>query len=547
MDLIGQTIDNKYKIISLLGEGGMGTVYEVRHALIGRRLAMKFLHRQYASSPEVVTRFHREAQAAAQIGHDNICEVTDMGTGPDGSPYIVMEYLDGKDLKNVIQDEGKLPPERAAHILAQVLSALEAAHQAGIIHRDMKPENIYITQKSDRPDYVKLLDFGISKFRTLEGEGKGLTQTGTVLGTPYYMSPEQARGDHNIGQATDIYAVGVIMYQMLTGELPFDAPNYNALLIKILTEEPPDPKKLNPAIPDDLVRVIQKAMDREAHQRFQTCKHFKTVLDPYRTITGSSGGITQTQAMRAIAKQSLEATKGKPFTHTSTPLDWEDRKRKEQARHFGGPLIGIGVVVAILIAGGGVYFYTQQNQAPSKTAPLPVAAAVSLAPTETKPAPPTPAPAVPEPAPANAAAQPAAPASITMSIKAVPAEAEIRLDGTLLGSNPYKGSFNHDYNLHQMIVSAEGYESQEQSLVFNRDQTVEVTLSKKASLSGHRSRKDREKAKEMAGSSPTATETAPKIDETESGKHVSIIKVNPSADKKDKKKDNRAIDNVDPW
>ena len=367
-DLSGTVLEGKYELIRILGEGGMGAVYEARHRLIGRRLAVKFLHSHYVTSEEVLTRFQREAQAAAQIGHENIIDVTDMGQTPEGAPFLVMEYLDGVDLRDLLAEAGILPLEQAAHIMTQALSALQSAHDAGIIHRDLKPENIYLIEKSDRKEYVKLLDFGISKFKTMEGEGaKALTQTGTVLGTPYYMSPEQARGDQNIGPKSDVYAMGVILFQMLTGKLPFDAPNYNALLIKILTEDPPDPLSLNPELPVDIVDTIKIAMARETVDRFQDCSEFRQRLAPY--VPGSTGSY-QTK-MTAASRSAIRAA----LSSNTTPLDMT-RSGGVASPKRRLPLV-LGLTVAAAAAAAAVFFFVVkpgQDAPPSTPAVVPAAA-----------------------------------------------------------------------------------------------------------------------------------------------------------------------------
>jgi serine/threonine-protein kinase len=315
-DLLGKVLDKKYKLVRLIGEGGMGTVYEAKHLQIKRRLAVKLLHPYHAASEKLTTRFQREAQAAASIGHENIVEMTDMGETPDGVPYLVMEYLDGQSVKDLLDKEGPLPANRAAYIMVQTLSALQAAHKAGIIHRDLKPENIYLIEKAGEADFVKLVDFGISKFRTLEAESvSGLTQAGSVLGTPHYMSPEQAVGAKEVSTQSDIYSMGVVLYQILTASLPFEAPNYNALIIKILIATPYDVASLNPDIPASMVEIVNIAMARRPEKRFKDCNAFRKRLlslasstEPSSISSGSPAPPSGSQGKQTTTSHEVKVT-----------------------------------------------------------------------------------------------------------------------------------------------------------------------------------------------------------------------------------------------
>ncbi|WP_437291750.1 serine/threonine-protein kinase [Sorangium sp. So ce406] len=277
--MIGEIIDGKYRIVRLLGQGGMGAVFEGENVRIRRRVAIKLLHANISSQAESVARFEREAQAAARIGSDHICEVLDLGVLPDGTRYMVMEYLEGETLGAKIQRMGRLGPEATVPIMAQVLEALGAAHAAGIIHRDLKPDNIFIIPtKAGLSNFVKVLDFGVSKFSQLAGAEMSMTRTGAVVGTPYYMSPEQARGSNPVDQRTDIYAMGVVLYQATTGQVPFDAETFNELLFKIVLEKAPLPQQLVPDLDVEFSGIIQKAMAREPGARFQSCAEFKSAL-----------------------------------------------------------------------------------------------------------------------------------------------------------------------------------------------------------------------------------------------------------------------------
>ena len=276
--LVGSVMEGKYKIVRVLGEGGMGVVYEATHTLIGRRLAVKVLHPEVSSMTELVERFYNEARTAAAIGHEHIIEITDMGMHK-GAPFIVMEFLEGQALTDYMRDRILTIPDAVA-ISMQILDALNAVHAKGVIHRDLKPDNAHILNKSGR-QFVKLLDFGISKLKTPEVQDMHLTRTGTVLGTPYYMAPEQAAGKKEQDHRIDIYAAGVILYEMLTLTLPYQGDNYNALLAAILTEEPPLPSTYNPEIPVELENVIMKAIAKQPAQRYSNAVQFLEALQPF--------------------------------------------------------------------------------------------------------------------------------------------------------------------------------------------------------------------------------------------------------------------------
>ncbi len=285
---IGVLLNDRYKIIKKLGAGGMGAVYLAEHVMIERRVAIKILSQDFASKPDLVQRFIQEARAAARIGHENIVEVHDFGETASGSVFFTMEFLEGHDLAHVIQESGSLPIPRIRHILGQLCRALAAAHAKGIVHRDLKPENIYLVEKEGKSDFVKILDFGIAKMTTMEagnakpgggaGSGNRLTQSGMIFGTAEYMSPEQARGetpDHRV----DIYALGCILYEMLTGKVPFHAETYMGTLTKHMFEAAEPPSRRNRTIPADIEAICLRAMEKDRTRRFQSMTEFAQAID----------------------------------------------------------------------------------------------------------------------------------------------------------------------------------------------------------------------------------------------------------------------------
>jgi eukaryotic-like serine/threonine-protein kinase len=281
--LIGKTVGGRYLIRGVLGKGGMGTVYDAEHLGLGRQVAIKVLSPSQAKKRVAVKRFQQEARAAGAIGHPNICEVYDLGLLDDASPYLVMEKLVGQTLADRIGKEGGLPIEDVIEVVVQVLSGLIAAHEKGIVHRDIKPENIFLARRPGSAPIIKLLDFGVSKmmpeFQTGE-ESLDLTRTGMVMGTPYYMAPEQARGERNLDGRVDVYACGVVMYEALVGRRPFLAPNYNALLLSIINTTPKPIRESRPSVPAELEAMVMRAMTKNRDERYPSALAFLRELSP---------------------------------------------------------------------------------------------------------------------------------------------------------------------------------------------------------------------------------------------------------------------------
>jgi serine/threonine-protein kinase len=304
--LVATTIGGKYLVRSVLGEGGMGTVYEAEHIAIGRSVAVKVLHSHQAKKKDAIRRFHQEARAACATLHPNICEVYDLGALDDGRPYLVMEKLVGETLADRIACEGGLPFEDVVEILVQVLSGLIAAHEKGVVHRDIKPENVFLTRRVGCPPLCKLLDFGVSKvIGPVVGDRDDdldLTRTGMVMGTPYYMSPEQARGDRNLDERVDLYACGVLLYEVITGRRPFSAANYNALLIQVLSGTPTPARELRPALPSGFDPVLAKAMARDRERRYRKAAEFQRDLQALRDRSGLQPPARIGEALRALSQ-----------------------------------------------------------------------------------------------------------------------------------------------------------------------------------------------------------------------------------------------------
>ncbi|MBN1770836.1 MAG: serine/threonine protein kinase [Deltaproteobacteria bacterium] len=279
---VGTVLDGKYRLVRLVGKGGVGEVYEAIHELIGLRVAVKLIRFEYASNAELNQRFLQEARAAAAVGHPGIVQIHDVGRTSDGRTYLVMEYMEGEDLEKQLGRERQLGVEETADVLCDVLDALGAAHAKGIIHRDMKPENVFLVPGRHGERVTKLLDFGIARLNDETQTTSRLTRPGSVMGTPYYMCPEQARGDQNVDSGVDIYAVGVMLYEMLTGQLPFSGNTYNEVLAKVLSQPFPSLRAVRSDVPEELEEIVFKATARERPQRYATALEFAEALVPFR-------------------------------------------------------------------------------------------------------------------------------------------------------------------------------------------------------------------------------------------------------------------------
>ncbi len=281
----GDTIEGRYRVIRAIDQGGMGSVFLAEHVLIKRRVAVKFLRGELAEDADVLDRFMNEARAAGTLGHPNIVESTDMGFTRDGLPYIVFEYLEGTLLTDEIYRVAGFPIRRTLRIARQIGSALGAAHATGIVHRDLKADNVFLIDRDDAPDHVKVLDFGVSRF--LDGDGDQARNRDLIVGTPQFMAPEQISSPDRVDQRADIYALGVIIYEMLTARRPFANPDPDALFEQILTEAPPGMDL--PALPrgfEDM--LLTKFLAKRPEDRFQTMKEVETALEGYADMVRPS-------------------------------------------------------------------------------------------------------------------------------------------------------------------------------------------------------------------------------------------------------------------
>jgi len=289
----GMVLRGKYAILEKIGAGGMGVVYRVRHLHLEEDVAIKVVSSQLAENPEFVDRFRTEAGITRKLRHPNAVRIDDFDTTENGQPFIVMEYVRGESLRSLLHNQQSLPPNRAADIAHQAALALGAAHELGIVHRDIKPENILLLPQTDGSDLVKVLDFGIAKVKEGTfgmGPGHEPTQTGLVLGTPKYLPPEQVKGAATVDGRADLYALGVVLYEMLTGRVPFSADAPFAVLLQHLQSPPTPPHFFSPAISSAMSRLVLKALEKDPGQRFQTGLEMADALTSPELLAPATSG-----------------------------------------------------------------------------------------------------------------------------------------------------------------------------------------------------------------------------------------------------------------
>ena len=354
--LIGKTIADRYEVKSLLGEGGMGAVFLAEHVMMQKPVALKILHGELSSNQEIVARFQREARAAAAINHPNICAATDFGRLEDGAFFLVMEFLDGRTLDAVLRARQRLQPARAIHILDQILSVLELAHSKGIVHRDLKPENVMLVDWDGQDDVVKVMDFGIASMRLGdEDEDTRLTRAGVAYGTPTYMSPEQVAGQQDIDGRADLYTLGAMFFEMLTGQPPFDGKSITALMSQHLTKVPPTLSEM-PAVPafaPELEAIVKKMLEKEREDRFQDAASLRHALEqlPEQLTTNAPNN---NHALATAPTSAMESTLKIPEKRTPpTPtLIIEAKERFDSMpQHFQFAALGIPILFGLIAVG----------------------------------------------------------------------------------------------------------------------------------------------------------------------------------------------------
>ncbi|HEY3354833.1 MAG TPA: protein kinase [Polyangia bacterium] len=412
---VGTLLDGRYKIRSLIGEGGMGRVYEAEHIEIGKRVAIKILHPVYSRTPEVVERFRREARAASRIGHPNIVDVTDSGTTADGSVYFVMEFLEGVELADIIDREGALAVPRALEVAVQICRALAAAHAAGIIHRDLKPENIFIVAREGTAEFVKVLDFGIAKSAELEEKRtERLTHPGMAMGTPEYMAPEQAAGKPSDFRV-DIYAAGAILYEMITGVPPYDGENFMEILSKKANEPPVPPRVVRPDVPEVVEQVVLKAMARDPAARFASMEVFEYELT--KALSGRGAAVAKILGIGAGATDTDDALAAAALSRPYVVPQAERQAPAAPAAARPARWRVYAIVGAVVLVGGAGAVWVLRDRL---AAPGPALAGARDAGAALAVAPPAPADAAAASAPAAHDAARAAPEPVEPKVERTP-------------------------------------------------------------------------------------------------------------------------------
>jgi len=411
----GQILGGKYRVDRVLGAGGMGMVVAATHLQLDERIAIKFLLPEALRNPEAVARFGREAKAAVKIRGEHVARVIDVGTFENGAPYMVMEHLDGRDLSALIHEQGALSPTDAVDAVLQACEALAEAHALGIVHRDLKPANLFMVRRPDGTPCVKVLDFGISKL-TAAGSDHSMTKTSAVMGSPLYMSPEQMTASRQVDARTDIWAIGVVLYELLTGRVPFSAETLPEICGLILTAVPPAVRDHAPGVPDGLQNVVRRCLEKDRERRFSNVSELAYALSPFGSRATSRsveriarilGASSVLDAMPLSAPAPAQGNFG-----PSTQSNW-GQTQPSRARAMPLLAAAFGVVVLLGAASAFLFFRSKAEVAPAlagSSQPVLAEAIPSAAPTP-------PAEAAPAPVPASAAVPAAASAAAPVAVK----------------------------------------------------------------------------------------------------------------------------------
>lgn len=526
--IIGQTVGN-YLVTQKLGEGGMGSVYLAEHPTIGKKVALKVLHAEFSTNPEVAERFFTEAKAVNAIGHPNIVDIVDYGvlqSGPGGRDrlvYFIMEYLHGPALANVIRTESPLAPERALTIALQVADALAASHKTQIVHRDLKPDNIILIRRGRENDFVKLLDFGIAKLTGSDGLSSHKTRTGLVLGTPAYMSPEQCEGRATVDHRTDVYALGVVLYEMLVGRVPFIGEGYGEILVQHLTQQPVPPSQYRMMSPH-VEQVVLKALEKRVEMRYPTMDEFiRAMSDPVGYVE-SHGGVTGflgkvlTPSMAPLPAMRLTpppmtpvpglmspapGTLNSGMTGGPTPTTLSSAAGQVAPARSKTPfIIAAGLVVAL--TGAGVFMVLNKKSSTAADQPetgsgsgqviadndsAGSAAGSAVVPTPPPPVTPDAAVAVAPPVDAAVVAETGsgsaagsgstvAVANVSLTINSVPPGGDIFLNGTPVPGKKTPTTLSLPPGNYKIAVRSKGFEDYKKTVTLKADMSVDAALKK---------------------------------------------------------------------
>ncbi len=479
MSLIGKRIGN-YEIKAKLGEGGMGAVYLGEHPMIGKKVAIKVLLEELVAKEDIVQRFFNEAKAVNDIGHPNIIDVVDFGKipGDHGGDvvYFIMEFLEGDSLSHRLRTTGLSQPE-TMHVIRQCCSGLAASHKKGIIHRDLKPENIYLIARGSDKNFVKILDFGIAKLTGGDGATSSKTRTGLVIGTPTYMSPEQCDGRGLIDSRADIYSLGVVMFELLTGRVPFPGDGFGEVLVAHLTKPPPRPSELNPDIRPEIEAIVMHAIEKDKNRRFQTMEEFEAaVADPAAHAAAYLGGSAENYGGGGVQTVMMGGPPPIVMPGNRTVVGMQSPTRPtttlsgssgEVGSGGGGSRVGLFALLFLLLAGaggGGAYFFlrSQRTHEPQVVS----------------------GPAGPSTGPTTAAAAPAAPVdeSVVITIASEPKGAKVvRGDtGETAGTTPIDLKLKKGAEAFDVRLTLQGYQPVKRTITAERSKEITVALAPEA-------------------------------------------------------------------
>jgi serine/threonine-protein kinase len=441
----GDVIGGKFVVEEVLGVGGMGVVVSARHAQLGQKVAIKLLRKDAAKSPEAANRFLREARAVVALQSAHVVRVMDVGVLESGTPYMVMEHLVGTDLQRVLEERRTLPVSDAVDFLLQGMEAIAEAHAAGIVHRDLKPANLFLASHPDGSPLVKVLDFGISKASGSGSSEQSLTATATIMGSPLYMSPEQLRSSKNVDARTDVWALGVILYELLAGKPPFEAENVTGLCAKIAADPPAPLREIDPSVPPELEAVVMRCLEKNVDRRFASVADLANALRPFASMEGkthieriariggvSSGNLSQAKPIVVAPSSGAVANTG---GQTDTAWQTSSKPARSKAVYV---VAGVGALIALALGVGAAIRLTRESSPPVavQAAPPPPASVpsvpVALAPVASSDvtpaasasaspsvvsAPAKPTPAAGRPAPRPAPAAPAQPQDLLLDRK----------------------------------------------------------------------------------------------------------------------------------
>lgn len=469
-EFTGRTLDNRYLLVRVLGRGGMGSVFLAKHVVIGKPLAVKILDAHRINEKREYGRLFREAQTAAAIGHPNIIDILDVGVAPEGHPYLVMEYLDGEDIASILRRQPAFSLAAACAVMEPVLLALQAAHARHIVHRDVKPANIFVVRRKDSPPSVKLIDFGIAKELGPSTRAQ-LTLPGALLGTPSYMPPEQATGVEDVDTRADIYGVGITLYEMLSNRLPFDGANYNETLYRIVTDEPPPLKSPIEELSPEAIAIVETAMSKDPDDRFASAADMLSALQKLPAWSERAAAFadlakelrardiapavetTQVSPESPLAPRRATPEAKLPSDFVETVADGASLQPRDSLTRSGTPwLIRLAAVfsLAALVL---FVFWLRNTEPPPATAPATSGTSLDL---------------------------PKA-ARVSITIVGAPAGATVTYDGVLIPENPFLVESTH--TLMPIRVVSPGYETFVATVIPTRDTTVRVSMHERPAAS----------------------------------------------------------------